>query len=195
MSSQLDQAKLIIDPAIPSLLVPLASADSEDLGVAVSGVDVSSKCADSCAASVVDAASEKGLAGRGTDSKAIELCTERLRIVTAATGSDHHDHAQAIVAIPETAGQLEDTLTGQADISIPANVFMLSGCRDEQTSSDVAWVSHLREGPGNNSPGGVCTAAILGIVQQEDLVWGSLLSELRAKLSELEYKQIPRKFE
>lgn len=96
--------------------------------------------------------------------------------------------------------------TEQSQLAIPAEVYMIAGCKDNQTSADISDVSELRDGAaatsgtGGNTSGGATTHALLGLLEGrregaadesvEPLTWVSLLESLRVKLKAFE--QIPQ---
>eukprot|EP01065_Artemidia_motanka_P021706 TRINITY_DN2595_c0_g1_i1.p1 TRINITY_DN2595_c0_g1~~TRINITY_DN2595_c0_g1_i1.p1 ORF type:complete len:443 (+),score=142.00 TRINITY_DN2595_c0_g1_i1:65-1393(+) len=79
---------------------------------------------------------------------------------------------------------------------LSADVLMISGCLDSQTSSDVANVDKfdLTEDVGPGGAGGACTTSLLDRAYKPDgeRTWVELLTEMRAFLHHNKYKQIPQ---
>lgn len=83
----------------------------------------------------------------------------------------------------------------QAAEAFPANVVMFSGCRDEQTSADVANVSSfgLPTDAGPGGAGGACTCSMIKALEEKaDWTWASLLAQMRRTLAQGRYTQIPQ---
>lgn len=83
----------------------------------------------------------------------------------------------------------------QAAQAIPAEVRMISGCRDSQTSADVSNVSEFRLPDPAGRSGGACTSALLKVMYNEggnSLTFQELLLKMRDILREGGYTQIPQ---
>jgi len=86
----------------------------------------------------------------------------------------------------------------RAQEAIPAEVRMISGCEDEQTSADVSNVSSFKLPDPNGLAGGACTSAFLKIVYadhkkpDEDLSFQDVLMNMRSVLSSKNFGQIPQ---
>lgn len=84
----------------------------------------------------------------------------------------------------------------QAEELIPAEVRMISGCEDEQTSADVANVGGAGILPNpNGRAGGACTSALLELLYQhkdKKFSFQDALMALRDKLQEQGHSQIPQ---
>eukprot|EP01004_Peranema_trichophorum_P002281 NODE_1351_length_1999_cov_74.437100_g1143_i0.p1 GENE.NODE_1351_length_1999_cov_74.437100_g1143_i0~~NODE_1351_length_1999_cov_74.437100_g1143_i0.p1 ORF type:complete len:313 (+),score=83.22 NODE_1351_length_1999_cov_74.437100_g1143_i0:900-1838(+) len=79
--------------------------------------------------------------------------------------------------------------------AVPGDVFMISGCKDEQTSADVSNVGQFQL-PANSGPGGAggaCTSAFVSMMyQQPDITMLDLLEGMRKSLSQRNFTQIPQ---
>jgi hypothetical protein len=86
----------------------------------------------------------------------------------------------------------------RAEELIPAEVRMISGCRDEQTSADVSNVASFSLPDPAGSAGGACTSAMLKVLYanhkapQKDLSFQEVLMKMRGILSQGRYTQIPQ---
>lgn len=82
--------------------------------------------------------------------------------------------------------------------AIPANVRMISGCRDEQTSADVSNVSTFKLPDPAGRAGGACTSGLLKILYadhhkpDDDLSFQEVLLKLRGEMSSGRFTQIPQ---
>ena len=103
---------------------------------------------------------------------------------------------QSFTVIPFTramASNLE-----QAEQLIPANVRMISGCRDEQTSADVSNVAAFKLPDPAGRAGGACTSAMLQVLYKDhmapdaELSFQDVLLEMREILRGSRYTQIPQ---
>jgi hypothetical protein len=87
---------------------------------------------------------------------------------------------------------------GQAQQLIPANVRMISGCQDSQTSADVSNVSEFQLPDPAGRSGGACTSALLKVLynehhkNNENLSFVEVLTRMRQVLSSGNYTQIPQ---
>lgn len=83
-------------------------------------------------------------------------------------------------------------------IVIKADVRMISGCKDSQTSADVYDVNSFQLPDPAGQAGGACTSALLKTLYYEctaptnDLTFAEVLEQMRAILSEGAYEQIPQ---
>jgi hypothetical protein len=85
----------------------------------------------------------------------------------------------------------EGAYAAKAEKAICANVRMLSGCKDEQTSADVNNVSDLGWS-GNLGAGGACTNALLKSVSECPTTWIGLLQRMQKNLKSKRFPQIPQ---
>lgn len=82
--------------------------------------------------------------------------------------------------------------------AIPAEVNMISGSHDSQTSADVFNVSQFQLPDPKGRAGGACTSAVLQVLYKdsqevsEPLTWVTLLRRMRGVLSNMGYEQIPQ---
>ena len=83
---------------------------------------------------------------------------------------------------------MSDVLS-QAQQAIPAEIRMISGCKDEQTSADVGNVASFSLPDPAGRAGGACTSAMLKILYadhhtpDEDLTFQEVLLKMRDILS------------
>ena len=92
-------------------------------------------------------------------------------------------------------GMDEDEFENRAISAIPAEVFMFSGCMDNQTSADVSNVESfgLPNSAGPGGAGGACTNALLATSYGPgEESWVQLLTEMRDFLQSRGYSQIPQ---
>ena len=86
----------------------------------------------------------------------------------------------------------------RAQETIPAEVRMISGCKDEQTSADVSNVNSFQLPDPAGKAGGACTAALLKVLYADhtkpdaDLSFQEVLLKLRDVLAAGQYSQIPQ---
>jgi len=86
----------------------------------------------------------------------------------------------------------------QAEKYIPANVRMISGCKDSQTSADVSNVASFSLPDPAGRAGGACTAAMLKTLYNDeedrgvDLSFQDTLLQMRKVLDQGSYTQIPQ---
>mmetsp|Transcript_6831 Transcript_6831/g.13341 ORF Transcript_6831/g.13341 Transcript_6831/m.13341 type:complete len:351 (-) Transcript_6831:1263-2315(-) len=91
----------------------------------------------------------------------------------------------------------EETLEA-AEKAIPAEVRMISGCQDSQTSADVSNVASFSLPDPAGRAGGACTSALLKVLYadhhrtEEDLSFQETLLKMREILSSGRYTQIPQ---
>lgn len=86
------------------------------------------------------------------------------------------------------------TFLEQSQTLIPAEVRMISGCEDEQTSADVFCGTSGLPNPKGRA-GGACTSALLEILHQNaasKLTFQQVLMKLRDKLGRQGHSQIPQ---
>lgn len=87
---------------------------------------------------------------------------------------------------------------GEAKELIPADVRMISGCQDTQTSADVSNVSSFQLPDPAGRSGGACTSALLKVLYQdhhqsnENLSFVDVLTRMRTILNKGSYTQIPQ---
>jgi len=81
---------------------------------------------------------------------------------------------------------------------IPAQILMISGCQDKQTSADVSNVTNFKLPNPCGRSGGACTSALLNVLYAEhkaptnDLTWVETLEAMRQNLKSQRYEQIPQ---
>lgn len=83
----------------------------------------------------------------------------------------------------------------QAIEAIPAEVRMISGCQDTQTSADVSNVSSFELPDPAGSSGGACTSALLHVLHSENkdaLTFQEVLLNMRDVLKSKKFTQIPQ---
>ena len=89
----------------------------------------------------------------------------------------------------------EDSFAAQASGAIPADVTMISGCKDEQTSADLANVSAIMNRPppvGHTDAGGAFTSVFLATLQAyPQSTYIEMLDVIRHKLKDLGMTQVP----
>ena len=82
--------------------------------------------------------------------------------------------------------------------AIPAEVHMISGCRDEQTSADVSNVASFQLPDPAGRAGGALTSALLNVTYADhqntgkDLSFSDTLLQVREILKGKGFKQIPQ---
>ena len=90
------------------------------------------------------------------------------------------------------------TALERAKKAIPAEIHMISGCQDDQTSSDVSNVGAFKLPDPKGKAGGALTSALLNVVYADhedsaaDLSYAETLMEVRDQLSHMGFKQIPQ---
>eukprot|EP01062_Namystynia_karyoxenos_P074933 TRINITY_DN72007_c0_g1_i1.p2 TRINITY_DN72007_c0_g1~~TRINITY_DN72007_c0_g1_i1.p2 ORF type:complete len:395 (+),score=126.00 TRINITY_DN72007_c0_g1_i1:86-1186(+) len=92
-------------------------------------------------------------------------------------------------------GQPPEAYEDRATEAIPAEVFMISGCMDKQTSADVSDVSsfQLPDDAGPGGAGGACTNALLRTAYRTgDVSWVQLLQAMQGYLKQRGYSQVPQ---
>lgn len=86
----------------------------------------------------------------------------------------------------------------KAEENIPAEIRMISGCKDEQTSADVGNVTSFGLPDPAGRAGGACTSAILKVLYadkkkpDEDLSFKDVLLKMRDVLDDKRFEQIPQ---
>lgn len=112
--------------------------------------------------------------------------------------------------MPEDDGVTERNLPPnfeeEARMVFPGNVFMISGCKDSQTSADISSTSDLRElkkssiwsdvPEQDDHPGGACTQTFQVVLHNAQyssqvMTWATALTTLRAHLGKLSFPQVP----
>ena len=89
------------------------------------------------------------------------------------------------------------TFQGQSNVEdvIPADVRMISGCQDAQTSADVGNVSQFSLPDPAGRAGGACTSALLKTLYHEggeSMSFVEVLQNMRKTLSKGSFTQIPQ---
>jgi metacaspase-1 len=91
-----------------------------------------------------------------------------------------------------------DEYLAKAEELIPAEVRMISGCRDEQTSADVSNVASFSLPDPQGRAGGACTSAMLKVLYNDhmapdaSLSFQDVLLEMREVLRSSGYQQVPQ---
>jgi Metal-dependent hydrolases of the beta-lactamase superfamily II len=86
----------------------------------------------------------------------------------------------------------------KAEAAIPAEVRMISGCEDKQTSADVSNVSSFKLPDPAGRAGGACTSALLNVLYadkhapDEALSFKDVLLKMRTILRDKNFTQIPQ---
>lgn len=86
----------------------------------------------------------------------------------------------------------------KAQDAIPAEVRMISGCHDAQTSADVTNVGAFQLPDPAGKSGGACTSALLQVLYKDhhdtsqDGSWVDVLRQMRTVLGTMGYDQIPQ---
>jgi len=94
-----------------------------------------------------------------------------------------------------TGGLEQSEYADRAAKAVPADVFMISGCADKQTSADVSNVASfgLPASAGPGGAGGACTNALLNQAYKPgEKSWIDLLDDMRGFLKRKGYSQIPQ---
>lgn len=85
-----------------------------------------------------------------------------------------------------------------ATAAIPAEVRMISGCEDSQTSADVSNVANFSLPDTAGKAGGALTSSLLKVCYKDnkapdaDLTYKDVLASVRGVLSDMEFTQIPQ---
>lgn len=93
---------------------------------------------------------------------------------------------------------MSNDILEQVKNSIPAEIRMISGCKDEQTSADVSNVSSFQLPDPAGRAGGALTSSLLKVVYadekapDDDLSYQDVLLQVRDILSSGRYTQIPQ---
>jgi hypothetical protein len=86
----------------------------------------------------------------------------------------------------------------QAKKTIPAEIHMISGCRDEQTSADVSNVASFQLPDPSGRAGGALTSCLLNVTYNDeqhtavDLSFQETLLKVREQLKSKGYSQVPQ---
>eukprot|EP01063_Lacrimia_lanifica_P021175 TRINITY_DN28446_c0_g1_i1.p1 TRINITY_DN28446_c0_g1~~TRINITY_DN28446_c0_g1_i1.p1 ORF type:complete len:363 (+),score=174.03 TRINITY_DN28446_c0_g1_i1:57-1145(+) len=113
-----------------------------------------------------------------------------------ASKDDAPARAAAPAAAAAAGGQAPPaSFEDRAAATVPAEVYMLSGCRDEQTSADVSNTAsfQLPAHVGVNGAGGACTNALLSLVGDGKTrdSFGEVLTDMVDYLTKKKYTQRP----
>jgi len=90
------------------------------------------------------------------------------------------------------------TFLENATAAIPAEVHMISGCMDSQTSADVSNVSNFSLPDAAGKAGGALTSSLLKVCYKDkkkpdaDLTYVDVLGQIREVLSDMKFTQIPQ---
>lgn len=91
---------------------------------------------------------------------------------------------------------MADAFDQKAEQAIPAEVRMISGCADSQTSADVSNVGNFQLPNPQGRSGGACTAGLLQVLYAEKnnpaLSWVDILRQLRTSLLNKGFDQVPQ---
>ena len=96
-------------------------------------------------------------------------------------------------------GEVVKSIAEEVEKLIPAKIIMISGCKDSQTSADVADVASFKLPDPAGRSGGACTSALLNVLYAEkkmppanDMAWVETLEGMRRNLKSQGYDQIPQ---
>lgn len=93
---------------------------------------------------------------------------------------------------------MREAFEEQKPPELNADIRMISGCQDSQTSADVSNVHSFQLPDPAGEAGGACTSALLNIVYKDhhnakaDLSFTEVLTQMRSMLSNKKYPQIPQ---
>lgn len=95
--------------------------------------------------------------------------------------------------------KIEEDAAKKGGASGPAEILMISGCRDDQTSADVSDVAAILKEKSEKAvkvtgAGGACTSSLLHVTSEEGLGlnWRELLQKMQGFLASKDYKQVPQ---
>lgn len=80
----------------------------------------------------------------------------------------------------------------KAEKNIAAEVRMISGCGDSQTSADVKSMAAFELPNPCGRAGGACTAALLRVLYEDNISWVEVLRKMRDVLKKRGFSQIPQ---
>jgi hypothetical protein len=80
----------------------------------------------------------------------------------------------------------------KVELAIPADVRMISGCKDHQCSADVYDISAAFKLPIGDGAGGACTHALVKCMLDGPTSWVGLLKRMQHLLKEEKFEQIPQ---
>jgi len=106
-----------------------------------------------------------------------------------------HQHSQGGASSAGGAGGSGSEYVQDTQNAVAADVIMLSGCKNEQTSADVGNVQsfHLPVGMSPGGAGGACTNSMISALEQNpDLTIIELLEQMRQQLVQLGFQQVPQ---
>ena len=139
-------------------------------------------------------------AGLITDDEIYDILIRRLPKGVRLTAVLDCCHSGTLLDLPYLLSGTEQSLfvSGVPDRTarseVEAEVVMFSGCRDNQTSSDVADTSMF--GSTNNSAGGACTNAFLEVLygrkNSKKITYITLLQKMRSSLRQKGFQQVPQ---
>lgn len=92
--------------------------------------------------------------------------------------------------------QVTNDIEQQAQDVIPGDIRMISGCADSQTSADVSSMGafQLPADVGMGGAGGACSGAFSSVITStsSSVTWSYLLNEMRGKLLQRQFSQVPQ---
>lgn len=98
----------------------------------------------------------------------------------------------------KAARAMSDELLAKAEAAIPAEVRMISGCKDSQTSADVSNVASFQLPDPAGRAGGALTSSLLSVLYadhkapDDDLSFQDVLLKVREILAAKNFEQIPQ---
>lgn len=96
------------------------------------------------------------------------------------------------------ARQLQERFDAEKPPALQADIRMISGCDDHQTSADVSNVSDFRLPDPAGMAGGACTSTLLSVVYKDnedtsaEMTYREVIDGMRAIIDEKGYTQIPQ---
>lgn len=93
---------------------------------------------------------------------------------------------------------MENEFDAKARKAMPAEIHMISACRDSQTASDISNVDAFKLPDPKGLAGGVCTSALLKVLYDDHhtpskkLSWAEILTLMRLELKKKGFHQVPQ---
>mmetsp|Transcript_20429 Transcript_20429/g.30216 ORF Transcript_20429/g.30216 Transcript_20429/m.30216 type:complete len:373 (-) Transcript_20429:68-1186(-) len=115
-----------------------------------------------------------------------------LREDYSSSSSDEESQKKKNCKKSKDGGKIDEDFDEKAEKAVCADVRMLSGCKDEQTSADVNDVRKLGWSATNRGAGGACTNALLKSLKEGPTTWIGLLRRMRENLKHKKFVQIPQ---